>query len=84
MDISTMNVFVPLIIGVLLGYLLRRSERKLNLEVPVSVALLAMIFFLGIKTSEVQVNGLWLLGVSSVFAVLTIAGSLLFALGVRS
>ena len=49
------------------------------MDKPISVALLAMIFFLGVKTGEVQVNGLWLLGVSVVFAVLTIAGSLLLA-----
>ena len=78
-----MNVFIPLVTGVLLGYILRRGERKPNLEVPVSVALLAMIFFLGVKTGEVHVNGLWLLGISALFAVATIAGSLLFALGVR-
>jgi len=79
-----MNVFIPLVIGVLLGYILRRGEMKLNVEIPVSVAMLAMIFFLGVKTGEVQVNGLWLLGISTLFAVATIAGSLLLALGVRT
>ena len=74
-----MNIFIALIAGLLLGYVLKRLNKKPNLEVPISVALLAMIFFLGVKTGEVQVNGLWLLGVSVVFAVLTIAGSILLA-----
>jgi len=78
-----MNVFVPLVLGLLVGHLLK-GRKKPNLDGPTSVVLLAMIFFLGVKTGEVQVNGLWLLGVSAVFAVLTIAGSLLLALGVRS
>ncbi|WP_297064022.1 hypothetical protein [Thermococcus sp.] len=74
-----MNVFIPLTLGLLLGYLLRLIGKKPSLEAPVSVALLAMIFFLGVKTGEVQVNGLWLLFASMVFAVLTIAGSLFLA-----
>ena len=78
-----MNIFIVLTAGLLLGYVLKRLNMRPNLEVPISVALLAMIFFLGVKTGEVQVSGLWLLGVSAIFAVLTIAGSLLLAEVVR-
>jgi len=74
-----MNIFVPLLLGLLVGYILKRAGKKPSLETPTSAALLAMIFFLGVKTGEVRVNGLWLLGVSVVFAVLTIAGSMLLA-----
>ncbi|WP_456367658.1 hypothetical protein [Thermococcus sp.] len=73
-----MNVFVPLIAGVLFGYALRRGKRP-NLEKPTSAVLLIMVFFLGVETGKVNVNGLWLLLASTVFAVLTIAGSLLLA-----
>ncbi len=78
-----MNVFIPLILGLLLGYLGKRAGKRPNLETPTSIALLAMIFFLGVRTGEVHVNGLWLLGVSAIFAILTIAGSLLLAEVVR-
>ncbi len=74
-----MNLFVPLLLGLLIGYALRKTGKRAKLEAPTSITLLAMIFFLGVKTGEVQVNGLWLLGVSAVFAVLTMAGSLLLA-----
>ncbi|AIU70003.1 membrane protein [Thermococcus eurythermalis] len=74
-----MNIFIPLLAGLLLGYLLKRAGKKPNLEIPTSVALLAMIFFLGVKTGEVHVDGLWLFGVSTIFAVFTVAGSLLLA-----
>jgi len=74
-----MMIFVFLIAGLLFGYFLRKAGKRPSMETPMSVALLAMIFFLGVKTGEVHVNGLWLLGVSAVFAVLTIAGSLFLA-----
>ncbi|EEB74728.1 hypothetical protein [Thermococcus sp. AM4] len=72
-----MQVFIPLLAGVLLGYILRRLGKRPNLSNLTSAVLLLMIFFLGVKTGEVRVNGLWLLSVSLAFAVLTIAGSLL-------
>lgn len=77
-----MNVFIPLFTGVLIGYALRNTGKKPDLERLISVVLLLMVFFLGVKTGEVQVNGFWLLGVSTIFALMTAAGSLLLALGV--
>ncbi|WP_297506133.1 hypothetical protein [Thermococcus sp.] len=78
-----MNIFIPLLLGVVLGYILRSRGKRPNLEKPTSLALLLMIFFLGVKTGEVNVNGLWLLGTSILFAIFTAGGSLLLALGVR-
>ena len=75
-----MNIFIPLLAGVLVGYILRARGRKANLDVPMSVALLLMIFFLGVKSGEVEINAGWLLSSSLVFAVLTIAGSIGMAL----
>ena len=78
-----MNIFIPLLLGVFLGYILRSREKRPELENPISLALLLMIFFLGVKTGEVNVNGIWLLGTSILFALFTAGGSLLLALGVR-
>ncbi|ASI98177.1 hypothetical protein [Thermococcus celer] len=75
-----MNIFVPLIAGILIGYALRRGGRRVNLDVPMSAALLLLIFFMGVKAGEVKVDALWLLVSSVLFAILTIAGSIGMAL----
>ncbi|MBP1912188.1 hypothetical protein [Thermococcus stetteri] len=79
-----MNIFVFLLGGLLIGYALRRIGRGVKVDKPISVALLLMIFFLGVKTGTVKVSALWLLVSSLVFAILTILGSLALALGVRT
>ncbi|WP_297499024.1 hypothetical protein [Thermococcus sp.] len=78
-----MNIFIPLIFGVVLGYALKNRGKQPNLERLTGLALLLMIFFLGVKTGKVKINGIWLLGTSILFALLTAGGSLLLALGVR-
>ena len=75
-----MNIFIPLLAGVLIGYLLRIRGRKASLDVPMSAALLLMIFFMGVEAGRVNIDAGWLLGSSIVFAVLTIAGSVGIAL----
>ncbi|BAD85284.1 hypothetical membrane protein, conserved [Thermococcus kodakarensis KOD1] len=79
-----MNIFVFLLGGLLIGYILRRTGKRVKVDTAISVALLLMIFFLGVKTGTVKVSALWLLASSLVFAVLTILGSLVLALGVRT
>ncbi|WP_457742758.1 hypothetical protein [Thermococcus sp.] len=74
-----MNIFMPLTAGIVVGCLLRKAKRRFKIDALVSTSLLAMVFFLGVKTGKVHVSGLWLFGVSGIFAVLTIAGSLLLA-----
>ncbi|AFL94662.1 hypothetical protein CL1_0453 [Thermococcus cleftensis] len=75
-----MNIFIPLIAGVLVGYVLRRKERKVNVDAPMSAALLLLIFFMGVEAGKVKIDALWLLSSSTVFAALTIAGSVGIAL----
>ena len=75
-----MNIFVPLIAGVLIGYLLRRKGRKVDADLPMSAALLLLIFFMGVEAGKVRIDALWLLSSSIVFAALTIIGSLGIAL----
>ena len=74
-----MNVFIPLIIGLFAGYLLQRKGRRISLELPMSIALLLLIFFMGVEAGKVKIDARWLLVSSVVFAALTIAGSLGFA-----
>ncbi len=74
-----MNVFIPLTIGLFVGYLLQRKGRRVNLELPMSIALVLLIFFMGVEAGKVEINAPWLLVSSVVFAALTIAGSLGFA-----
>ncbi|MBC7094432.1 LysO family transporter [Thermococcus sp.] len=78
-----MNIFIPLIVGVLVGYLLR-NRLKFNMDRPMSVTLLLLIFFMGVEAGRVEINAFDLLIYSLVFASLTILGSLVVAfLGVR-
>ncbi len=74
-----MNIFIPLIFGLLIGYLLRTREKTPNLELPMSTALLLLIFFMGVEAGKVRISASWLLLSSILFALLTIAGSLGFA-----
>ncbi|QDA30941.1 hypothetical protein FH039_04050 [Thermococcus indicus] len=75
-----MNIFIPLIAGVLIGYVLRRKGRKVNVDAPMSAALLLLIFFMGVEAGKVKIDALWLISSSIVFAALTIAGSVGIAL----
>ena len=70
-----MKIFIPLIAGLLIGYLLRQKERKVNADLPMSVALLLLIFFMGVEAGKVKIDAPWLLGSSIVFAAFTILGS---------
>ncbi|ACJ15717.1 hypothetical membrane protein, conserved [Thermococcus onnurineus NA1] len=70
-----MNIFIPLLFGILLGYVLKKKNRKVNVGLPMSVALLLLIFFMGVEAGKVEIDALWLLGSSVVFATLTILGS---------
>ena len=75
-----MNIFIPLLLGVLIGYILKKRGRKLNTDLPMSSALLLLIFFMGVEAGKVKINAQWLLLSSVVFAALTIAGSVGMAL----
>ncbi|ANF22982.1 hypothetical protein [Thermococcus piezophilus] len=75
-----MNIFIPLLLGVLIGYLLRRKNKKVNVDLPMSAALLLLIFFMGVEAGKVKINALWLFTSSIIFAALTIVGSVGVAL----
>ncbi|NJD99074.1 hypothetical protein E3E26_04635 [Thermococcus sp. LS1] len=75
-----MNIFIPLLFGIFLGYVLRKKSRKVNVDLPMSVALLLLIFFMGVEAGKVEIDALWLLGSSVAFAALTIVGSVGIAL----
>ncbi|KPU62683.1 membrane protein [Thermococcus sp. EP1] len=78
-----MNIFIPLIIGVLAGYLFR-NRVKFSMDKPMSIALLLLIFFMGVEAGRVEIDAFRLLIYSLVFASFTILGSLFVALvGVR-
>ncbi|ACS89636.1 MAG TPA: LysO family transporter [Thermococcaceae archaeon] len=78
-----MNIFIPLLAGVLTGYLLK-NKAKISMDKPMTVALLLLIFFMGIEAGRVEINAFKLLLYSIVFASFTILGSLFVALlGVR-
>ncbi|ALM74395.1 LysO family transporter [Thermococcus barophilus] len=73
-----MNIFIPLIAGIVFGYIFR-ERIKINLDKPMSIALLLLIFFMGVEAGKVGINAAELFATSVTFAVLTILGSLLFA-----
>ncbi|EHR78067.1 membrane protein [Thermococcus litoralis DSM 5473] len=78
-----MNIFIPLVLGVFVGYLLR-GRIKSSMDKPMNIALLFLIFFMGVEAGRVEVDALQLLIFSLVFASFTILGSLFIALlGVR-
>ncbi|ADT83345.1 hypothetical protein TERMP_00368 [Thermococcus barophilus MP] len=60
------------------GYIFR-ERIKINLDKPMSIALLLLIFFMGVEAGRVKINAAELFATSVTFAVLTILGSLLFA-----
>ncbi len=70
-----MKIFIALLVGILIGRLIERG-RKLEMERPMNVILLLMVFFMGVETGKVEVNAIWLVVSSLVFAVFTMAGSL--------
>jgi uncharacterized membrane protein YbjE (DUF340 family) len=70
-----MNIFIPLIAGILIGYIIRRKGHRVNLDLPMSASLLLLIFFMGVEAGKVEIDALWLLVSSIVFAAFTIVGS---------
>ncbi|USS40614.1 LysO family transporter [Thermococcus aggregans] len=78
-----MNIFIPLLLGIVVGYLLRNRIRA-SMDKPMSAALLFLIFFMGVEAGRVEIDALRLFASSIVFALFTILGSLFVALlGVR-
>lgn len=74
-----MNIFIPLIAGIITGYILR-GKLKYNLDKHMSATLLFLIFFMGVEAGRVEIKAISLFVTSIIFAFFTILGSLLFSL----
>ncbi|ASJ03221.1 hypothetical protein A3L09_08120 [Thermococcus profundus] len=80
-----MNVLIPLIVGLGLGYLLQkvhligRPGRK-ALELSISISVLLLVFLMGVNFAETGIDVGDVTIVSTVFAILTSAGSLILAI----
>lgn len=74
-----MNIFIPLLLGLLTGRLFR-DRLKGSIDTPMSITLILLIFFMGVEAGKTDINALRVLLLSVLFALLTIAGSLGFAL----
>ena len=75
-----MNIFIPLLAGVLVGYTVRRGGRRLDPDRPMALTLLLLIFLMGVDVGKININASWMLVSSVVFATLTMAGSVAMAL----
>ncbi|NJF24381.1 hypothetical protein [Thermococcus sp. Bubb.Bath] len=80
-----MNVLIPLIVGLGLGYLLQKVHLTSNigrkaLEVVISLSVLLLIFLMGVNFAETGINVGNATLVSVVLAVLTSLGSLILAI----
>lgn len=74
-----MNIFIPLVAGIIAGYTLR-GKLKYNLDKPMSATLLFLIFFMGVEAGRVEIEVMSLFVTSIIFAFFTILGSLFFSL----
>ena len=73
-----MNIFIPLVIGAILGYLFK-NKIKVDLNRLMSATLLMLVFLMGVEAGKVEINAINLFVASLTFAVLTMLGSLFFA-----
>jgi len=73
-----MNIFIPLVIGAILGYLFK-NKIKVDLNRLMSATLLMLVFLMGVEAGKVEINAINLFVASFTFAVLTMLGSLFFA-----
>ncbi len=80
-----MNIFIPLILGLLIGHLGRRHSPRVKkaLDMLISISLLGLIFLMGVEAGKVEISASWLFGASIIFALATITGSLSLAIMLR-
>ncbi|ABR54234.1 conserved hypothetical protein [Methanococcus vannielii SB] len=74
-----MNIIYILIIGLVIGYILKKKIEKIDLSKPTNLALLLLIFFMGIEAGKVELNAFSTFLVSIEFAIIVIITSLLTA-----
>ncbi len=69
-----MNIFIPLLGGLVVGYLLRKRADKIKkyIDALISISVIALIFFMGIKTGELSIAATYLVFVSLILALLAV------------
>ncbi len=77
-----MNVLIPLLVGLTIGIPLRGRGGRKAIQRAVNAVVLALIFFLGVRSGEINMNLGWATWVSFGIAILTSAASLAGALAV--
>ncbi|AEC52202.1 hypothetical protein PNA2_1287 [Pyrococcus sp. NA2] len=73
-----MNIIIPLILGILIGYLLR-GKVKVNTESLMSASVVLLVLLMGMKAGSVEIRAIEVLKSSLVITIMTIAGSLILA-----
>jgi len=74
-----MNIIYILIIGLVIGYILKKKIEKIDLSKPTNLALLLLIFFMGVEAGKVDLNAFSTFVVSIEFSIIVILTSLLTA-----
>lgn len=74
-----MNILIPLLLGIIIGYILRERRKKIDTELLMSVSVLVLIFLMGVRTGNVKIDATKVLLYSIAIMISTIAGSLIFA-----
>ena len=72
-----MNIIYILIIGLVIGYILKKKIEKIDLSKPTNLALLLLIFFMGVEAGKVDLNAFSTFVVSIEFSIIVILTSLL-------
>jgi len=73
------NILIPLLLGIIIGYILRERRKKIDTELLMSVSVLVLIFLMGVRTGNVKIDATKVLLYSIAIMISTIAGSLIFA-----
>jgi len=74
-----MNILIPLVIGLVMGYVIKRRYPRLkgtirkNLELLISVTMAIMIFMMGVKLSTVKIDAINILFLSLYFVILSVS-----------
>jgi len=74
-----MNIIYILIVGLIIGYLFKSKFEKIDLSKPTNLALLFLIFFMGVEAGKVDLNALSTFVISMEFSIIVMVTSLLTA-----
>ncbi|WP_459202609.1 hypothetical protein [Methanococcus sp. CF] len=74
-----MNIIYILIAGLIVGYLFKSKFEKIDLSKPTNLALLLLIFFMGVEAGKVDLDAFSTFVVSMEFSVIVMVVSLITA-----